>query len=137
MRVQQAHSSGRPLAAPLCLATMAFLTALVLVGCGQSSPSNAASTVKECGTARTAANTPVEVEIERGQVPCSTALSVERAYAKAILEGKAPGNGGGGPVPVSGWTCQGFPTPQLLKTGQTSKCVKGTNLIMAVLASPS
>ncbi len=52
-------------------------------------------------------------------------------------QGKAPGNGGGGPVTVNGWTCQGFPTPELLKTGKTSKCVKAGIEILAVLKTPS
>ena len=46
-----------------------------------------------CGTTRTAANVPVNIQVKRGQVSCSTALKVERAYAAAILAGKAPGCG--------------------------------------------
>jgi hypothetical protein len=53
------------------------------------------------------------------------------------VAGKAPGNGGGGPVHVSGWTCSGFPTPELLKTGNASKCVKGGTEIIATLKAPA
>jgi hypothetical protein len=40
-------------------------------------------------------------------------------------------------VSVSGWTCEGFPTPEVLKTGDASKCVKGTTEILATLPNPS
>jgi hypothetical protein len=110
--------------------------ALALAGCGSATKPTAA-TIQDCGTGRTAANVPVEIEVYRGQVACSAALQIEASYAKAIVQGRAPGNGGGGPVSVSGWTCQGLATPQLLKTGETSKCAKGGREIVAVLKSPS
>lgn len=118
------------------LAALAALSVLVLAGCGTGTKS-AGAEVQDCGTGRTAANVPVEIEVDRGQVSCPTAMQVEAAYAKAIAEGLAPGNGGGGPVKVSGWTCQGLDTPQLLKTGETSKCVKDSHEIVAILKSPS
>jgi hypothetical protein len=90
-----------------------------------------------CGTTRTAANVPVHIQIKRGHVSCATALTVERDYASAILHGKAPGNGGGGPVNVKGWTCEGFSTPQVLRTGQASKCVEGNTEILAILPAPA
>jgi hypothetical protein len=86
---------------------------------------------------RTAANVPVDIQVAHGQVSCATALLVERDYAKVILAGKAPGNGGGGPVQVMGWTCQGFPTPVVLSTGQASKCVQGAQEILAILPAPA
>jgi hypothetical protein len=90
-----------------------------------------------CGTARTAANVPVHIQVKRGHVSCSTAMRVERDYAKAILAGKAPGIGGGGPVSVNGWTCQGFATPQVLRTGQASECVAGSKELLAILPAPA
>ena len=82
-------------------------------------------------------NVPVEIEVNRGQVSCAVAKTVEQNYAAAIVAGKAPGNGGGGPVTVNGWKCQGFPTPELLKTGDVSSCAKGGVEIVAILKSPS
>jgi hypothetical protein len=79
----------------------------------------------------------VLVEVSHGAVTSPTALQVEKAYATALAAGKAPGNGGGGPVSVSGWVCIGFDTPQVLRTGQTSKCTKDSSEILAVLPSPS
>jgi len=117
-------------------AALAVVSALVLAGCAAAAKPTAAA-VQACGTGRTAANVPVEIEVDRGQVSCSTAMQIEADYARAIAEGLAPGNGGGGPVKVSGWTCQGLDTPQLLKTGETSKCVKDSHEIVAILKSPS
>jgi len=111
---------------------LAAALALALAGCGGAAKPLAAS-IQDCGTTRTAANVPVEIEVNRGQVTCSAAMQVEASYAKAIVEGKAPGNGGGGPVRVDGWTCQGLATPQLLKTGETSKCAKAGLEIVAIL----
>jgi hypothetical protein len=122
--------------AALSVLVLGALCTLVLAGCGTSATPTAAA-VQDCGTGKTAADVPVEIEVDRGQVPCSTAMQVEVDYAKAIASGLAPGNGGGGPVKVSGWTCQGLDTPQLLKTGETSKCVKDSHEIVAVLKSPS
>jgi hypothetical protein len=109
--------------------------AAAIVGCGASSAHSAAPT--QCGSARTAANVRVLIEISHGPVACSTALTVEQGYAAALAAGKAPGNGGGGPISVNGWTCLGFDTPQVLRTGQTSKCTKGGSEILAILPSPS
>jgi hypothetical protein len=118
------------------LAALGALPALLLAGCGGGAKP-AGATVQVCGTGKTAANVPVEIEVDRGQVSCPAAMQVEANYARAIAQGLAPGNGGGGPVKVSGWTCQGLDTPQLLKTGETSKCVKDSREIVAVLESPS
>jgi hypothetical protein len=62
---------------------------------------------------------------------------VQKDYAAAIVSGRAPGNGGGGPVVVDGWKCTGFATPDLLKTGDVSKCVKGSVEFVAILKSTS
>lgn len=120
----------------------------VLAGCGTSgaapfvasspgaqSPMPAA-TGRECGRGKTAAGVPVLVEIAHGPVSCPTALKVERAYARALASGQAPGNGGGGPITVQGWVCSGFDTPEILRTGDTSKCTKGAAEVLAVLPSP-
>lgn len=122
--------------------------ALALTGCGgpasaPTAPASAAApsaapavTGRPCGGSRTAAGVPVTVEVARGTVSCPAAMKLERAYATALAAGKAPGNGGGGPVPVQGWVCSGFDTPQILRTGDTSKCTRGTAEVVAVLPSP-
>lgn len=127
-----------PVRRRVALATLASTLAavLALAGCGSGAKPLAAA-VQDCGTTRTAANVPVEIEVDRGQVTCGAAMQVEASYAKAIADGKAPGNGGGGPVRVDGWTCQGLDTPQLLKTGETSKCAKAGREIVAILKTPS
>jgi hypothetical protein len=136
MHVQRTPSPGGRLSGPVCLATAVLVCTVALAGCGHSSTPTAA-TVENCGTSHTAANVPVEILVERGKVSCAVALKVEAGYAAAIVAGKAPGNGGGGPVPVSGWTCEGFATPELLKTGDASKCVKGKTEILATLKTPT
>ena len=97
----------------------------------------AVSAMTGCGTSHTAAGVPVEVEIEHGPVPCTAALAVERDYARALASGKVRGNGGGAPVTVRGWVCKGFTTPEVLATGHTSACRKGTTQILAVLKMPA
>jgi hypothetical protein len=130
MYVQRTRHARQQLARSCCVAAVAVACVLAVAGCGGGSKADAASRVQSCGASKTAANVPVTVEIYRGTVSCSAAMTIEKNYAEAIVSGKAPGSGGGGPVPVSGWTCQGFPTPQVLKTGDVSKCVKhGTEII--------
>jgi hypothetical protein len=139
-----AVASGRP-TAPAGRAALAALAAALLAltaGCGSpgspaATSAGAPSPATACGMTRTAANVPVTIQVARGQVSCATALTVERQYAKVISEGHAPGNGGGGPVHILGWTCQGFPTPVVLKTGQASKCVQGSEEILAILPAPA
>jgi len=117
-------------------ATVAVVTLTAAVaGCG-SSPGKTDAAVS-CGTTKTAANVPVHIQVVEGQVACATALRVERDYASEIASGQVPGTGGGAPVRVQGWTCQGFATPEVLKTGETSKCVKDGTEILAVLPSPT
>jgi hypothetical protein len=137
MQIRQAQRGhGHRLPTSACLATVVMISALALTACGHAAgKTGAANAAKQCGTSHTAANVPVTVQVNSGQISCSTALTVENDYAKAIDEGKAPGNGGGGPVPVDGWTCQGFPTPEVLKTGNASKCVKGHTEILATLST--
>jgi hypothetical protein len=122
-------------------AVVAAAAAILAAGCSSVAKTGgkppASGAVTRCGTTRTAANVPVNVEVEHGQVSCATAMTVERRYARAILSGHAPGNGGGGPISVQGWTCQGFPTPEVLKTGQASKCVSGASEILAILPAPA
>jgi hypothetical protein len=136
-------AAARSVAAACGVAAAAIL--LAVAGCGSPATSSAAGAgatgaaagMTVCGTTRTAANVPVHIQIARGQVSCATALKVERDYAKAILSGDVPGTGGGAPVRVRGWTCQGFTTPVVLKTGQASKCVQGSKEILAVLPAPA
>jgi len=124
---------------------VATMLVLLVTGCGShastpgsgASPKDTSAAMTACGETKTAANVPVDIQIARGEVSCSTALAVERAYAKAILSGKVPGTGGGAPVRVQGWTCQGFTTPVVLKTGQASKCVSGSTEILAILPAPA
>jgi hypothetical protein len=135
-------------AGPAVLA-LAALAGCALTGCtatGSAKPAAAASTTQssmpaatghKCGTGKTAAGVPVTVEVGQGQVGCATAMKIEHAYAAALASGHAPGNGGGGPVSVKGWVCTGFDTPQILRTGDASKCSKGPSEILAVLAMPS
>jgi len=104
------------------------------VGCGGSSSSKSVTAkVISCGQAKTAANVPIHIEIVKGQFTCQTALSIEQKYDAAVRSGHAPGNGGGGPIKIDGWTCQGFSTPVVLHTGKASKCVKDGDEILAIL----
>ena len=108
----------------------------VLAGCGTSvaGPRNAGQT---CGRTRTGVNVPVIIKISEGPVSCATALQVENSYAAIVRAGQIRGNGGGAPVTVGGWTCRGFPTTEILKTGQTSACRSGGAQILAILPPPS
>jgi hypothetical protein len=120
------------------LAAISITAAIALTACGSKSsagPTTTASVV-HCGSTKSAANVPVSIEVVHGKVACGDALTIERDYAKAIIEGKAPGNGGGGPVHVTGWICVGFNAPQVVKTGQASKCTKAGTEILAVLKLP-
>jgi hypothetical protein len=120
---------------PACAAAMLVAATAALAGCGGAP--KAATGPLACGTGRTAANVPILVEVQHGQVSCAVALKLEKSYAAAIMAGDAPGNGGGGPVTVNGWKCQGFPTPELLKTGDVSRCGKDGAEILAILKTPS
>jgi hypothetical protein len=116
------------------LALLASMTALA--GCGSAAAAGAGPGAS-CGTTRTAANVPVIVKIAKGTVDCGTAVRVENQYASVIRSGQVRGNGGGAPVMVSGWTCQGYPTPEVLSTGDTSLCRTSSAAIVAVLPVPA
>jgi hypothetical protein len=133
MRLRRRHRVCNATGCAVLAVGVALGGMVVLAGCGSPRPKTAAATVHNCGTSRTAANVPVEVEVRTGTVACSVAMAIEKSYAQAIVAGKAPGNGGGGPVSVQGWTCQGFPTPELLKTGDASKCAKDGVEILEIL----
>ena len=107
----------------------------VLAGCGTSAASTP-SAGQTCGTTRTGVNVPVVIKISEGPVSCATALRVENSYAAVVRTGQIRGNGGGAPVTVSGWTCRGFPTTEVLKTGQASACRSGGAEILAILPPP-
>ena len=136
MFVRRTRRARQQLAGSSCLAAMVIACVLALAGCGGGSKATASS-VQNCGPSKTAANVPVEVEIYRGTVSCAAAMKVEKNYADAIISGHAPGSGGGGPVTVSGWTCQGFATPQVLKTGDVSKCSRHGTEIIEILKTSS
>ena len=80
---------------------------------------------------------PVIIKVAKGSVNCKTAMQVENEYAARIRDGQVPGNGGGAPVVVSGWTCQGYNTPEVLSTGNASQCHTGGTTILAVLPVPT
>jgi hypothetical protein len=135
MHVRRRGGPSQRLAASLSLAIVVVAGALAVGGCGGTK--STAASIQDCGSSQTAAHVPVEVKIYRGTVSCSVAMSIETGYAKAIRDGDAPGAGGNGPVTVSGWTCQAFLTPQVLKTGDTSKCAKQGTEILEILKTPS
>ena len=127
---------------------LAVLAASAVAGCG-ASPGKQATTAAggpgptagsvpatRCGTVHTAAGVPVTIEVV-GQASCRDALTVERAYSRALASGKVPGNGGGAPVTIKGWICQGYATPELLATGRASACRRHGTQILAVLPTPS
>jgi hypothetical protein len=146
MRRSPVWPARAPFPAVLALAALA---GCALMGCAARGPAKAAATSSaaqtpvpaatghKCGTGKTAAGVPVTVEVGQGSVGCPTAMKIEHAYAAALASGHAPGNGGGGPVSVKGWVCTGYDTPQILRTGDASKCSKGPSEILAVLAMPS
>jgi hypothetical protein len=86
-----------------------------------------------CGTSHTAVNVPVIVEVEKGSVSCSVAMSVQNDYTQVIESGHVPGTGGGAPVKVDGWTCQGLATTAILQTGEATYCDKAGTEIITVL----
>ena len=108
----------------------------LLAGCASAAVTGAGPGAS-CGTTRTAANVPVIIKVAKGTVNCGTALQVENEYAAKIRAGQVQGNGGGAPVAVSGWTCQGYPTPEVLSTGNASQCHTGSAAIVAVLPVPT
>ncbi len=133
---------ARRLPAVEAAAWLAVMAAVVAVaGAGLAACSSAAAAAgapgTSCGTTRTAANVPVVIKVAKGTVDCAAVLHVEDTYAAMMRAGEVPGNGGGAPVTVNGWTCQGYPTPQVLRTGDASQCHTASAEVVAVLALPS
>jgi hypothetical protein len=124
-----ARAAGRAAGGAVLVAGGAGL----LAGCSSSGPGAGAT----CGTTRTAADVPVVIKVIRGTVSCGTAMQVENEYATKIRAGQVRGNGGGAPVTVSGWTCQGYPTTEVLSTGDASQCHTASAAIVAVLPVPT
>ena len=131
------RTAGRVSGAGGSLALLALLAgaAGLLAGCGSAAAG--AGPGASCGTTHTAANVPVVVKVAKGTVNCGTALQVENEYAAKIRDGQVQGNGGGAPVAVEGWTCQGYPTPEVLSTGNASQCHTASAAIVAVLPVPN
>jgi hypothetical protein len=125
----------RDLTTTLAFAGLAVLGLAVLAGC--SSAASAGATGTSCGKTRTGVNVPVDILVAKGTVDCATALRVERAYAATIRAGGLRGNGGGAPVTVDGWTCEAYPTEQVLRTGYASECHTASAEVVAVLSLPS
>jgi hypothetical protein len=92
---------------------------------------------KACGSAHTGVGVPVIIKVTKGSVDCATALQVQDSYSAMVAHGALQGNGGGAPLSVSGWTCQGYPTPQVLATGVASECHTTSAELVAVLAMPT
>lgn len=133
----------------VAVSALALLAAGVMAGCGATpgkqattaarggpGPTASSAPATRCGTVRTAAGVPVDVDIV-GQASCQEAMTVERDYTRALASGKVPGNGGGAPVKIHGWVCQGYDTPDVLATGRASACRKQGMQILAVLVLPS
>lgn len=80
---------------------------------------------------------PVALVLTKGDADCATVRRIQGEYAALLRSGKVAGNGGGAPVRVSGWTCQSFPTPKVLQTGNASQCHTATDEFEAVLVVPS
>jgi hypothetical protein len=122
-------------------AVVAALLALgLLAGCASRAAgagTGGAGSPRFCGDTKTGAGVTVEIEIARGRVACGTALRVEKDYAHAFAAGEVKGNGGGSPVTIRGWVCQGYNTPEVLATGRASACRRPGAQILAVLPSPS
>lgn len=123
--------------------TLAVGLLCAAAGCSSSSQARAAGagaparSGKSCGSARTGAAVPVTLVLTKGSADCATVRRVQGEYAALLRSGKVTGNGGGAPVRVSGWTCQSFPTPQVLRTGNASQCHTSTAEFEAVLVVPS
>jgi hypothetical protein len=119
--------------------TVLAAAAALVTGCGHSGAPAATKAVSHpatpCGSAKTPANVPVQIQVAKGKVACADAMTIERAYTSAVAQGRAPGNGRG-PVEISGWKCQAFTTPVSLKTGDVSACRRSGAEILAILPPP-
>jgi hypothetical protein len=58
-----------------------------------------------CGTVTMSADDRFRLTVHSGHVDCAQARKVFKTYLTKLRRGEAPGNGGGGPVHVHGWTC--------------------------------
>jgi hypothetical protein len=133
------RTNRRPVALAVVVAG-AGLAAAAITGCSSPAASSAPApgTVgSACGTTRTGANVAVVIKVTKGTVKCGTAMSVENGYASLLKHGQIRGNGGGAPVTVEGWTCQGYPTPEVLKTGNASQCHTASAQVVAVIQLPA
>jgi len=111
---------------------------MLLAGCSAgTAPGATGTTGTTCGHTRTAVNVPVAIMVAKGTVDCATALRVEAGYGAAIESGDLRGNGGGAPVAVDGWTCESYPTPEVLRTGDASECHTTSTEVVAVLSLSS
>jgi hypothetical protein len=117
------------------LAGLATLLGTCGLAACSSGPPSPGATGTSCGTTRTAANVPVDIKVAKGTVNCATVLRVERSYATMIADGDVQGTGGGAPVTVDGWTCQGYTTPDVLRTRDASECHTASAEVVAVLAA--
>lgn len=122
--------------------TVAVAVTVLAAGCSGGAPRHAAAGPapsqlapprQTCGTARTAANVPVTIEVERGSASCPLAMRIQSRYTRLVRSGRVPGTGGGAPVKVDGWTCQGTDTTTTVQTGEASECRRGSTEIVAVL----
>jgi hypothetical protein len=125
----------RWLALAMASAGAAGLTACSGAAAHSAPPPGSAGS--SCGATRTGANVPVVIKVAKGRVNCGTVMRVESAYAALIKAGKLAGNGGGAPVQVDGWTCQGYPTPEVLRTGNASECHTVSAEVVAVIKLPA
>src|SRR5215469_16411802 len=74
----------------LGLALLATVAATGCGGSGQQPPGTATKTrATACGMAKTAADVPVRVEVVRGHLACTRAMTVAAAYATAVRSGRA------------------------------------------------
>ena len=118
-------------------ATMLACCAGLLAGCSSATATPGAAVGTTCGSTQTGTGVPVVIKVAKGTVDCGLAMQVENEYAAKIKSGQIQGNGGGAPVKLNGWTCQGFNTPQVLSTGDASQCHTASAEILAMLQLPS
>jgi hypothetical protein len=135
-RIPPSRAAGRARGSILRSVGLLALLAAAVAGCSGHGSAATKTRAIACGTAKSAAEVPVKVVVAKGSIACSAAKSVVAAYAQAIRSGDAPGNGGGGPVKIKGWTCQGFTTPEVLKTGDAAKCTRNGVEILEILPPP-
>ena len=75
----------------------------------------------------------MNIEVAHGSAPVPRRMRWSADYTGQVRAGRVHGNGGGAPVKVDGWTCQGQDTPTIVQTGEASQCRKGGTQIVAVL----